>query len=191
MRGRIFSWLGLGIMALTLGGLFPGVPAFYAGSPLYAITLEEEQKLGEQTVREVEARFTMVRDPLLLDYLNRIGQETLQKAGPAAVPLSFLPSQRPAIECLLGAGRAYLHYYGYPGGHGFRRRTGRIAGTRNRPRNVPSYCQTDGAGEENRPGHHGRHPGQHFCRGSPGRQRGNYQFFGHRDCPVLEIQPGR
>jgi beta-barrel assembly-enhancing protease len=108
MRGRIFSWLGLGIMALTLGGLFPGVPAFYVGMPLYAITLEEEQKLGEQVVREVEARFTMVRDPLLLNYLNRIGQETLQKAGPLPYPFRFYLLKDPQLNA-----------FSVPGGHIF------------------------------------------------------------------------
>ena len=88
-------------------GIPRGAP-FYAGNPLQAITLEEEQKLGEQVVREVEARFTLIRDPLLLDYLNRIGQETLQKAGPMPYPFRFYLIKD-----------SQLNAFSVPGGHIF------------------------------------------------------------------------
>ena len=57
---------------------------------MHALTLDEEQKLGEQVVREVEGRFALIRDPLLLDYLNRIGQETLKKADSYRTPSVFI-----------------------------------------------------------------------------------------------------
>jgi predicted Zn-dependent protease len=72
------------------------------------LTLEEEQKLGEQVVREVEAKFTVIRDPLLLEYLNRIGQEILQKAGSIPYPFRFHLLKDPQLNA-----------FSVPGGHIF------------------------------------------------------------------------
>jgi predicted Zn-dependent protease len=73
-----------------------------------ALTLEEEQKLGEQVVREVEAKFTVIRDPLLLNYLNRIGQEILQKSGSNLYPFRFYLLKDPQLNA-----------FSVPGGHIF------------------------------------------------------------------------
>lgn len=73
-----------------------------------ALTLEEEQKLGEQVVREVEAKFTVIRDPLLLNYLNRIGQEILQKTGSIPYPFRFYLLKDPQLNA-----------FSVPGGHIF------------------------------------------------------------------------
>jgi predicted Zn-dependent protease len=86
----------------------PWVPVFCPANPVYALTLEEEQKLGEEVVREVEARFTVVRDPLLLDYLNRIGQEILQKTGSIPYPFRFYLLKDPQVNA-----------FSVPGGHIF------------------------------------------------------------------------
>ena len=98
----------LGILFLILFGVSPWVPVFCAANPVYALTLEEEQKLGEQVVREVEARFTMIRDPLLLNYLNRIGQEILQKTGSIPYPFRFYLLKDPQLNA-----------FSVPGGHIF------------------------------------------------------------------------
>lgn len=74
----------------------------------FALTLEDEQKLGDQVVREVEARFTLVRDPLLLNYLNRIGQEVLRQAGPIPYPFRFYLLKDPQLNA-----------FSVPGGHIF------------------------------------------------------------------------
>lgn len=100
--------LRLGILSLILFGVSPWVPVFCPANPVYALTLEEEQKLGEEVVREVEARFTVVRDPLLLDYLNRIGQEILQKTGSIPYPFRFYLLKDPQVNA-----------FSVPGGHIF------------------------------------------------------------------------
>ena len=108
MFSKFFFFLRLGILSLMLLGVSPGVPIFNAANPAYAITLEEEQKLGDQVLGEVEAHFTLIRDPLLLDYLNRIGQETLQKAGPIPYPFRFYLIKDPQLNA-----------FSVPGGHVF------------------------------------------------------------------------
>ncbi|MBI5585642.1 MAG: M48 family metalloprotease [Deltaproteobacteria bacterium] len=77
-------------------------------SAALALTLEEEQKLGEQVVREVEAKFTVIRDPLLLNYLNRLGQEILQKSGSIPYPFRFYLLKDPQLNA-----------FSVPGGHIF------------------------------------------------------------------------
>lgn len=48
-------------------------------TPLFAMTFDEEQKLGDQVLKEVEGQYTLIRDPLLLGYLNKIGQDILKQ----------------------------------------------------------------------------------------------------------------
>ena len=105
---KFFFCLRLGILSLILFGVSPGLPVFTAADPVYALTLEEEQKLGDQVLREVEGHFTLIRDPLLLDYLNRVGQETLQKAGPIPYPFRFYLIKD-----------SQLNAFSVPGGHIF------------------------------------------------------------------------
>ncbi len=146
MFSKFFFCLRLGILSLILFGVgvFPWVPIFNAANPAYAITLEEEQKLGDQVLREVEAHFTLIRDPLLLNYSEPDRTGNAAESRPHPLPLPLLPAQGPPVERLFGTGRAYFHYHRYPGGHGFGSGTGRVAGARNRARNIPPYCQADG-----------------------------------------------
>jgi len=108
MISKFFFCLRLGILSLILIGVSPWVPVFNTANPVYALTLEEEQKLGEQVVREVEAKFTVIRDPLLLNYLNRIGQEILQKTGSIPYPFRFYLLKDPQLNA-----------FSVPGGHIF------------------------------------------------------------------------
>ncbi|HSO73163.1 MAG TPA: hypothetical protein VLR91_11045, partial [Thermodesulfobacteriota bacterium] len=108
MSSKFPFLLRLGILSLILMGVSLGVPVLDRVAPVYALTLEEEQKLGEQVVREVEAKFTVIRDPLLLDYLNRIGQEILQKTGSVPYPFRFYLLKD-----------SQLNAFSVPGGHIF------------------------------------------------------------------------
>ncbi len=104
-----FSFLlRLSVLSLFLIGVSPWGPVFDGITPVYALTLEEEQKLGEQVVREVEAKFSVIRDPLLVDYLNRIGQEILQKTGSIPYPFRFYLLKDPQLNA-----------FSVPGGHIF------------------------------------------------------------------------
>jgi beta-barrel assembly-enhancing protease len=75
---------------------------------LSAMTLEEEQKLGEQVLGEVQGQFTLIRDPLLLGYLNQIGQDILKQAGPKPYPFRFYLLKDPQLNA-----------FSVPGGHIF------------------------------------------------------------------------
>ena len=75
---------------------------------LWAMTLEEEQKLGDQVVREVQGQYTIIRDPLLSVYLNRIGQDILKQAGPKPYPFRFYLLKDPQLNA-----------FSVPGGHIF------------------------------------------------------------------------
>jgi predicted Zn-dependent protease len=105
---KFFFCVRLGILSLILVGVSLGGLVFTAADPVYALTLEEEQKLGDQTVREVAAHYTLIYDPLLLGYLNKIGQETLQKAGPIPYPFRFYLIKDPQLNA-----------FSIPGGHVF------------------------------------------------------------------------
>ncbi len=103
------------ILALVLGLLIlqPGFGFFpkgwdLNGRGLLAMTFEEEQKLGDQVVREVEGQYTLIRDPLLLNYLNQIGQEILKQAGPQPYSFHFYLLKDPQLNA-----------FSVPGGHIF------------------------------------------------------------------------
>jgi beta-barrel assembly-enhancing protease len=78
------------------------------GKGLWAMTLEEEQKLGEQVLREVQGHYTLIRDPQLLAYLNRIGQEVLKQSGERPYPFHFYLLKDPQLNA-----------FSVPGGHIF------------------------------------------------------------------------
>jgi predicted Zn-dependent protease len=78
------------------------------GGDLSALTVEEERKLGEQVVKEVERKFHLIRDPLILGYLNTIGQETLRQADPQPYPFRFYLLKDPQLNA-----------FSVPGGHIF------------------------------------------------------------------------
>ena len=78
------------------------------GGRLFALTIEEERKLGDQVVREVESKFQLIRDPLILGYLNKLGQEILKQAGPQPYPFHFYLLKDPQLNA-----------FSVPGGHVF------------------------------------------------------------------------
>jgi predicted Zn-dependent protease len=80
---------------------------FFLGT-LQALTIEEERNLGDQVLREVSAKFTLIQDPVLLGFLNRLGQETLKQAGPQPYPFRFYLLKD-----------SQLNAFSVPGGHIF------------------------------------------------------------------------
>ncbi len=100
---RIFSGI---LVALLLVPLQPWDP--FSGRKVYALTNSEEQKLGEEVIREVESKFTLIRDPLILDYLNKLGWEILKQAGVQPYPFRFYILKDPQLNA-----------FSVPGGHIF------------------------------------------------------------------------
>ena len=78
------------------------------GGNLFALTIEEERKIGDQVVREVERRYPLIRDPLILEYLNKFGLEILKQAGPQPYPFRFYLLKDPQLNA-----------FSVPGGHVF------------------------------------------------------------------------
>lgn len=98
----IFGWISF-LLVVFPNPWFP----FQAGH-LYALTMEEERKIGDQVLREVESKFQMIRDPLILGYLNTLGQEIVKQAGPQPYPFHFYLLKDPQLNA-----------FSVPGGHVF------------------------------------------------------------------------
>jgi predicted Zn-dependent protease len=97
----------IGLIGSILFAL-PNPLLFSKGGNLYALTNEEERQLGEQTLREVQRHYTLIRDPILLNYLNQIGQEILRQASPLPYPFHFYLIKDPELNA-----------FSVPGGHIF------------------------------------------------------------------------
>ncbi len=80
----------------------------FNGSYVCALTTTEEQKLGEEVLREVEGKFSLIRDPLILEYLNKLGQDILKQAGSQPYPFRFYLLKDPQLNA-----------FSVPGGHVF------------------------------------------------------------------------
>ncbi|MBI4767251.1 MAG: M48 family metalloprotease [Deltaproteobacteria bacterium] len=100
---RVFSGL---VIALLFVPFNPWISP--KGNNVFALTIEEERKLGEEVVREVEGKFSLIRDPLLLDYLNKLGREVLKQAGSLPYPFRFYLLKDPQLNA-----------FSIPGGHIF------------------------------------------------------------------------
>jgi predicted Zn-dependent protease len=94
------------LVALLFVPLNPWIA--FNGNYVYALTNTEEQKLGEEVVREVESKYTLVRDPLILEYLTKLGREVLKQAGSQPYPFRFYILKDPQLNA-----------FSVPGGHIF------------------------------------------------------------------------
>ncbi len=94
------------MIALLFIPLNPWIP--FTGGNVYALTTSEEQKIGEEVVREVESKFTLIRDPFILEYLNKLGQDILKQAGAQPYPFHFYLLKDPQLNA-----------FSVPGGHVF------------------------------------------------------------------------
>ncbi|MEW6187225.1 MAG: M48 family metalloprotease [Thermodesulfobacteriota bacterium] len=94
----------LALLLLTFSPLSP-MPGIRRA---FALSIEEEKKLGEEVVREVEGKFTLVRDPALLEYMNALGQDILKTAAPQPFPFRFYLLKDPQLNA-----------FSVPGGHVF------------------------------------------------------------------------
>jgi predicted Zn-dependent protease len=95
-RARALVAIGL------LGGLLGG-----CATPL---SVGEERKLGAELDREVRRDSLLVRDEVILGYVERIGREIVAAAGPGAYEYRFRVVDDPEINAFAGpAGYVYVH----------------------------------------------------------------------------------
>ncbi|OGP51143.1 MAG: hypothetical protein A2Y79_03380 [Deltaproteobacteria bacterium RBG_13_43_22] len=104
---KIFLKIFFGFIGFLLFFL-PNPWMLFKAGDVFALTIGEERTLGEEVVQEVERKFSMIRDPLILEYVNTLGQEILKQAGPQPYPFRFYLFKDPQLNA-----------FSVPGGHIF------------------------------------------------------------------------
>ena len=69
-----------------------------------ALTVEQERQLGIDFSRQVETQMTVVRDPLVVDYIRQMGGRIAGAAGPQPLPLTFNVVADPDLNAFAGPG---------------------------------------------------------------------------------------
>ena len=87
-------------------------------------SLEKEMALGKQLAEEVQRQAKMVDDPLISEYVNRIGQNLVRNSD-AKVPFTFQVIEGNSTERVRAAGRVRVRVHGADQDGGRRGRTGR------------------------------------------------------------------
>src|SRR4030066_1697210 len=83
MASRKKFWLNLIsllILLFLLGSISSGV---------YAMTVEEEKKLGKQILLELEGKMEMVRDLTLQNFIEKVGYSLVDQVGPKPFEFKF------------------------------------------------------------------------------------------------------
>ncbi len=75
-----FKLISFLILLFFLGSISKGV---------YAMTVEEEKKLGKQILLEMEEKMVMVRDLTLLNFIERVGYSLVDQVGPTPFEFKF------------------------------------------------------------------------------------------------------
>ncbi len=74
------------------------------------LSLQEEEELGRQLEREVRTQFRFVRDRVVNDYINDIGDRLLDAAGPQPFEYRFYVIEDDEINAFaMPAGAIYIH----------------------------------------------------------------------------------
>lgn len=58
-------------------------------SNLFGITIKEEEELSKEFLKVIEKRYDIIRDPLITDYVNRVGHNILSAMPPQPFPYHF------------------------------------------------------------------------------------------------------
>ena len=69
MKKTMGVWAVLTLLGFGLAVVFP--------ARAVAITIKEEQDLSKEFLKVIFSRFEMVDDPIILDYVNKVGQRIL------------------------------------------------------------------------------------------------------------------
>ena len=75
------------ITAIVLGSLVPQV--------VLSITIKEEEDLSRQMMAAIYKHFDLIEDPVVVDYVNNIGNRILATRAPAAGDLRMARSVDP------------------------------------------------------------------------------------------------
>jgi predicted Zn-dependent protease len=91
-----------GLAGLLVLALVPG-----CATPL---TIPEERELGEEFAREIKREVVFVGDEVVHDYVERIGREMIQAAGPQPLEYHFYVIEDENINAFAGpGGYIYVH----------------------------------------------------------------------------------
>ena len=74
------------------------------------LTVPQERQLGEEFSREIRREVILLRDSVVTGYVERIGQEIVQAAGPQPFPYHFYVVEDDEINAFAApAGHIYIH----------------------------------------------------------------------------------
>jgi predicted Zn-dependent protease len=74
------------------------------------LTVPQEQQLGEEFSREIRREVVLLRDSVVVGYVERIGQDIVQAAGPQPFPYHFYVVEDDEINAFAApAGHIYIH----------------------------------------------------------------------------------
>lgn len=77
---------------------------------LNVVSLEEEWQLGQQLERDLAQRLQLVRDPVVNQYVQRLGQQIVSQTELANVPWEFHVVADPSLNAFnIPGGHVYLH----------------------------------------------------------------------------------
>jgi beta-barrel assembly-enhancing protease len=72
--------------------------------PAFGITIQEEEELSKEFMKMVTKRFRFIRDPLLVDYVNDIGQKILSEMQPQPFAYRFYIIDQEIYNAFAGPG---------------------------------------------------------------------------------------
>ena len=62
---------------------------FFPASRSAAMTIQEERELGEQVLKQVQRQWEFIQDPVVNNYVNRMGKRILQALPPNRLNIDF------------------------------------------------------------------------------------------------------
>lgn len=80
------------------------------GSACGTLSVSEERKLGADVERQIRGEVDLLTDPVVVGYVERMGQEILRAAGPQPFDFAFYVVENDEINAFaLPAGYIYMH----------------------------------------------------------------------------------
>lgn len=74
------------------------ISPFFLPSSSRALTIQQEQELGEKVFQEIKKRWPIVQETSINDYLNKVGQHIIKSIGPQPFPYQFYVLNSPEIN---------------------------------------------------------------------------------------------